>query len=464
MVITKLSRFILLIISILFAVDNAHAQETMQKKIDDYMTRAHQLGLFSGNVLVADNGKVLYHVAMGFSDATQKTGLTEQYRFHIGSIAKEFDAVAIMMLKEQNRLDLEDKVSKYLPELPAWADSISIKNLLQYTSGLPDVQWKTVKTDADNLADLVKLKNLNSPPGKKYAYNNNNVFLRRRIVEKVSGMAFKRFVEEKILKPSGMNNSLVDPTEPDPLIAKGYDKYFKQDPLTIPISGWTAVTLDDFYKWAQVIADFKLISPASTRAILIPFRPGYQAGLGGGSMDGDKVTGHVHDGTMINHQALLISTPPQGRTVILMTNTKNVSLYNFNTAIQAILDGKPYARPAKSILSTFQNKLDSLNSTQILTFYHILEKNNKEDYGFDDESTLNEIGYYLLGNKRTADAIAIFEFNTKLFPESGNVYDSLGEAYYNQGNKQKALLNYKKSVERNPSNQFAKDMIKKLEE
>lgn len=460
----KQTGFLILFLCIGLMSNTVKAQSAKAATVAAYMQQAHELGLFSGNVLVADNGRVIYDAAMGFTDFTEKTPLTTQYRFHIGSIAKEFDAVALMMLKDEGKLSLDDKVSKYLPQLPAWADSVSIKNLLQYTSGLPAVKWKTIKSDADNMADLMRLKKLDFAPGTNYFYNNNNVFLRRRIVEKITGMPFYRFVEQKILKPCGMTHSIIDPDEHAPLFARAYDKNRKPDPATYPISGWTAVTLGDFYKWAQAIADFKLITPQATRDILIPSGPNRQSGLGGGLMEGDKLIIHTHDGTAYDYQALLTTNEPKGRTVILLTNNKNMSLYQFNEAIQDILDGKPYPKPAKSIMANFQGKIDSLSAGQFIAFYNKLKKTNADEYGFDDENTLNDIGYYLLGQKRMADAIAIFTYNTKLFPQSWNVYDSLGEAYNDAGDKPNALLNYKKSVQLNPESQAGKEIIKKLEE
>lgn len=422
----KQAGFILLFLCVVFFNNAVTAQSAKTEKIETYMKRVRELGLFKGNVLVADNGKVVYEAAMGFTDFTEKTLLSTKYRFHIGSIAKEFDAVALMMLKDEGKLSLDDKISKYLPELPAWANTISIRNLLQYTSGLPDVNWNTVKSDADNMANLMQLKKLDFEPGSNYFYNNNNVFLRRRIVEKITGMPFNRFVEQKILAPCGMTNSVIDPDDNTPLFARGYDKNHKPDPVNIPISGWTAVTLQDFYKWALAIADFKLITPQSTRDILIPAGPNSQSGLGGGTMEGNKLLTHTHDGTAYNHQALLTTDVLKGRTVILLTNSKNVSLYQFNGAIQAILDDKPYPKPAKSILITFQSKIDSLTGNQLIAFYNELKKTNFDEYGFDDENTLNDIGYYLLGKKRMTDAIIVFEYDTRLFPKSWNVYDSLG--------------------------------------
>lgn len=446
-----------------FGTGTTFAQQIKAANIDTLMRRANRLGLFNGNVLVADNGKIIYKAAIGYTDAGKTTRLNDQYRFHIGSIAKEFSAVGIMMLQEQGKLSLDDKVSKYLPQLPTWADKIRIINLLQYTSGLPDVKWKTVKNDAGNMADLMKLDSLDFEPGKKYAYNNNNVFLQRRIIEKITGISFKKFVEDYELKPAGMNTAIVDPTEKDALVAKSYDNDAKQDGLIYPISGWTAVTLEDFYAWANAIAKFKLISPVATREIINGVSPGRQSGLGGGSMDGDKMIGHTHDGTSLNYQALLVSKLSNGVTIILMTNNKQGNLYPIEKSIEAILDGKPYSQVKRSFLDEFGNKFDSMSGDQIISFYNDLKSKRGNEYSFDDENTLNETGYYLMNKKRLVDAVAVFEYNTKLFPKSGNVFDSLGEAYYNQGNKPLALLNYKKSLQLDPANDNAKKIITELD-
>lgn len=448
----------------IFIINVAFAQENKLTKIDSFLKSANQIGLFNGNVLVADGNSVVYITAIGFTDASKRGMLTDQYRFHIGSIAKEFNAVGIMMLQEQGRLNMDDKISKYLPELPAWADKISIKNILQYTSGLPDVKWKSVKSDADNLADLKKLEKLDFEPGTSYAYNNNNIFLQRRIIAKISGMSFNEFVKQKILVPCNMSTAIVDPTDSDSLIAKAYSNDGKQDALSYPVSGWTCVTLADFYKWAQCIARFCLISPASTRQILIPVGPNKQSGLGGGNMEGDILVSHMHDGTSLHYQALEITNASAGRVIIVMTNNKQDNLYDLSNAISAILDGKPYQQPARSVLKTYQKQLDTMDGVKVLAFCKKLKTDNPQEYGFNNESTLNEIGYFLMGKNKVQDAIIVFEYNTKLFPRSGNVYDSLGEAYYQQGDKQKALVNYKKSFQIDPSNTTAKNIITELEQ
>lgn len=259
-----------------------------------------------------------------------------------------------------------------------------------------------------------------------------------------------------------MKTAIVDPVASDKLIAKAYNNTHAEDELTYPINGWVAVTLDDFYKWSNSLTNFKLISPASTKQILEAAGPGQQAGLGGGMMDGNQVIAHKHDGTARNYQALLVSTVPKGRTVILMTNNQQNNLHTFNTSIQAILDGKPYIRIKKSVLSHFGTQIEQMNGQQVIAFYEKMKKTHNDEYSFDEEGTLNEIGYNFLRQNKFTDAILVFEHNTQLFPESGNVFDSLGEAYYKQGDKEKALLNYKKSIVLNPDNADGKKIISEL--
>jgi hypothetical protein len=259
-----------------------------------------------------------------------------------------------------------------------------------------------------------------------------------------------------------MKTAIVDPDNQDQLIARAYDNSRKEDDLHVPISGWTALTLDDFYKWAHAITSFKLISPESSRELLAVFGPNKQSGLGGGSMDGYRMVFHKHDGTARNYQALLISNVLKGRTVILMTNNQQNNLYAINASIQSILDGKPYVKIKKSVTASFSQQIKTMNGPQVLEFYEKMKKEHGEEYNFEAESTLNEIGYMLMNSRKIDDAVLVFEYNTKLFPESGNVYDSLGEAYYALGNKEKALQNYTRSLQLDPTNEVAKKVIAEL--
>jgi CubicO group peptidase (beta-lactamase class C family) len=307
-------------------------------QINRLMRAAHQRGTFNGNVLVMQGGKEIYEGSFGPVEANSKVQLTREYRFNIGSIAKEFNAVAIMMLKEQHKLSLDDALSKHVTDLPAWADKIKIRHLLQYTSGIPNSKWKETKGDEDNLNNLRKVMELNYEPGTKYTYNNNDVFMQRLIVARITGMSFNDFVMKKMLKPLGIKHAIMDPTPSDPMIAQAYNNEGIVDDMTPPISGWTNLNLDDFYRWSEALNTFKLISPASTAELIVPFSDGNQTGLGKGTMKGNKMLSHIHDGTAANYQALLISEQEKGLTIILQTNNKQNNLGSLSDAILRIME------------------------------------------------------------------------------------------------------------------------------
>lgn len=309
-----------------------------KSKISKLMREAHQKGLFNGNVLVVQAGKQVYVGSFGPVEAKSQEKLNRRYRFNIGSIAKEFNAVAIMMLKEQHKLDLDDPISKYVPDLPSWGDQVKIQHLLQYTSGIPNSKWKETKGDQDNLNNLRKVNALNLETGTKYTYNNNDVFMQRQIVASISGMSFNDFVMKKMLKPLGIKHAIIDPTPADRMIAKAYDKAGRPDDMTPPISGWTNLNIDDFYLWSQALNTFKLISPASTAELLVPFSAGNQTGLGKGIMKGNILVSHSHDGTAGNYQALLVSEQDKGLTIILQTNHKQNNLDALSNSILAIME------------------------------------------------------------------------------------------------------------------------------
>ncbi|WP_435356244.1 serine hydrolase [Emticicia sp. SJ17W-69] len=449
---------------ILLIINNLIAQENKAKQIDTLMKRSHQLGIFNGNVLVIEKGKTIYQSSFGYANASKTTKLNADYIFNIGSISKEFNAVGIMMLKEQGKLILDDKVSKYLPELPNWATKISIKNLLQYTSGLPDINWKTIKSDADILSDMKQVTKLDFEPGTNYAYNNSNVFLQRRIIEKITNVPFHTFVEIQMLQPCGMKSSVVDPDMRGKNIAISFNNDLIESPRQFQyvMSGWTAVTTQDLYRWTQCLHHFKIINKASFNEILVPVFANKQSGLGAGSIDGDGIKEHYHHGSSTDFEALMFTEPTTDISIILLTNNMNFKLFEIKDAIKSILNGVTYKTPKKSLLMAMRKNIDTQNIEELLTQYNHLKTSQANDFNFEDENDLNQIGYYLMNKKRFDDAIQIFELNVKLFPQSGNAYDSLGEAYLNKGNKPLALLNYKKALALDPKNAGAKEIIEKM--
>jgi D-alanyl-D-alanine carboxypeptidase len=329
-------RFVLLPLLFLLAV--SAAAQSKKKQIAAYLQKMHRDSLFNGNALVVDNGKVVLKTAIGWADASREKKLTMDHRFHIGSIAKEFDAVAIMMLAEQGKLSLDDKLSRFFTDLPAWASQVSVRNILQYTSGLPDINYREVRNDADNWNALLKITTLNFSPGSQYAYNNNNTFLRRRLVEKLTGMPFNEYVLRVMLPKAGVKNGVMDPTERDAPIAISFNGAFQQEKLAVPVSGWTCLTAGGLYRWSEAINTFKLIGPASTEIILTPVEPGKQAGLGRGILKNGQVAEHFHDGVALRYQAVLVYDAAKKRTIILLTSQRRDNVSELAEHINGLLD------------------------------------------------------------------------------------------------------------------------------
>lgn len=334
-------QLLLLSIILLLLTNNTWAQTKKVHQIDSLMKRSSQMGDFNGNVLVAENNKIIYHASLGFTDATKTKKLTTDYRFNIGSITKEFSGVALLQLQEQGKLKLEDHVSQYIPELPKWANEVTIKDLLQYTSGLPNVDWKKIKNDKDIFDDLKLIDKLDFVPGTQYDYNMNNVFLRQFILERITGMPFNLYAEKFIFKPCKMTSSVMTPFENENNIAKGFNNDSVADKADLPLTGGTYLTTLDLLKWSGCLNSNKVINADSLFELGQQFNlPETQSSLGQAKFKNRKLIEHVHDGRYGNYEALFVSDPNKKLTIILLGNNHNGKLFEISDAIAGILKNK----------------------------------------------------------------------------------------------------------------------------
>ncbi len=344
----RLNRHLSILIFLLFLTNNLFGQTEQIKQIDSLMKWSNKIGIFNGNVLVSKNNKIIYNTSFGFTDASKTNRLTTDYRFNIGSITKEFSAVTLMQLKEQGKLKLNDKVSKFIPELPKWANEVSIKDLLQYTSGIPDVNWKSIKNDKDLFDGLMHIDKLQFKPGKDYDYNNNNIFLRHFIIERLTGMNYKMYVEKFIFQPCKMNSSVMTLFENEENIAKGFDNKLVADKTDLPITGGTYLTTTDLLKWENCLCSKKIINKKSLYEIGQQFNlPETQSALGQTKFKNKKLIEHLHDGRMGNYEALLTSNKDEKFTIILLDNNYNGKVFEISDAIISILKNQKYELPEK---------------------------------------------------------------------------------------------------------------------
>lgn len=169
---------------------------------------------FSGVVLVAEEGKPVYYKAFGYRSFETKAPLEKKDIFELASVSKQFTAMVIMMLKEDGKLGYDDPVEKFVPGLPY--PGITIRNLLNHTSGLPDYQevmdahWdkSNVAGNDDNIAYLIRYHpDKKSEPGEKYEYSNTGYMLLASIAEKAAGADFIALSRDRIFGPLGMTQT-----------------------------------------------------------------------------------------------------------------------------------------------------------------------------------------------------------------------------------------------------------------
>tara|TARA_R110002126_G_C10481575_1_gene501985 strand:- start:3695 stop:5098 length:1404 start_codon:yes stop_codon:yes gene_type:complete len=429
--------------------------------IDSLMKVSYERGIFNGNILVAKNNGIIYQNEFGYSDASKAIKLNQNSIFNIGSIAKEFNAVAVMILKERGLLNLDDKLSNFNLQLPEWSNTISIRHLLKYTSGLPRINWKSIKNDKDIYADLRSIQDLQFEPGSDYLYSNNNVFLQSKIVEKVSGMSFNDFIRQNIIIPSNMTHTVIDPNAQNTQLVKAFNNDYVNDiPMDIEL-GWVSPSINDLNKWIISLHSEELITQESLTQLFDSYSKNSSSSLGKGLFENNELLIHQHHGSSFNYESFIHYDTKEDLSIILMTNNKNFKLREITESIENILNGNSFSIPQKSVYLTIRQKCyDNVNEG--IELYKSLKKNYPDTYNFSNENELNRVGYKLIEKNQIEDAIKIFKLLISEFPNSPNPYDSIAEAYHLNGNNNLALLNYKKSLELNPSNSNAKNQIKKL--
>ncbi|TJY37795.1 serine hydrolase domain-containing protein [Pontimicrobium aquaticum] len=301
--------FIISFALIVFNSGFAHIQNTIL--IDSLLHNAYSLGNFNGNALIVKNNEIIYSASFGYTDASKEKEISLATRFNIGSIYKEFSAVALMVLVEGGKLNLDDSISKFILSLPSWGKKIKVKHLLQYTSGLPNLKWGTIKSDLDILNDLKNLNSLKFEPGTDYFYNNNDISVRQFIVEKVSGTPFNVFVKERLFDPIGMKTAIANPTIDTKNIALGYSNSLVNDKIEDRFTGVIYVTAHDLLKWDQSLKNYRLIDKESIKILGQSFN-GNQSALGSVEFKDEKWETHLHNGESRNFEALLYSNYSKG--------------------------------------------------------------------------------------------------------------------------------------------------------
>ena len=310
--------------------------EKIDKLATETLTRA---GVPSASIAVVKDGRIVYVKTYGDAKLEPKTPATTQMRYSIGSISKQFTAAAILMLQDQRKLSLNEKVGKYFPDLTR-ANEITIRQLLSHTSGYQDYwpQDYVMKpmlepTSARAIMDAWAKKPLDFEPGSKWQYSNTNYVIAGAIVEKVAGMPFFQFLQQNIFKPLSMTSVMdIDQsrlTESDPV---GYMR-FALAPLRVAPKegkGWLfaagelAMTAEDLARWDISIMDRKLLKPEAYSElgteVLLNSGVGTNYGLGVNVSMALNRRALSHGGEVSGFVAQNIVFPDDRAAVVVLTN------------------------------------------------------------------------------------------------------------------------------------------------
>lgn len=344
------------------------AELSTEEHFDRYLTAMEKNKGFRGAVLVAKEGEILFNKGYGYANYEEKIKNTPDTLFAIGSITKQFTAMAIMQLYEKGLLDLEDAVSKYLPDVIE-GDNITIRHLLTHTSGLvnyTDFLLEMVEAPEDTSIDFVlglfKDEPLIFEPGTQWQYSNSGYVLLGYIVEKVSGVSYDEYLKENIFKPLEMNNTgtYYDKMEED--YAIGYMGITEltpvhEDEIVLKIAygaGNILSTVNDLYKWDRALQTEKLVKKEILDMIFdiqekMPESDMYTFdGYGfGWFIENNPELGKIvsHGGNTLSYSAQLSKYVDKDITIIITTNAGSYVLGPVEETLVDILMGNSYELP-----------------------------------------------------------------------------------------------------------------------
>jgi len=470
---------------ILLASIHLSIGQTKAEEVDKLLKLYQEYGKFNGSALIAEQGKVVYKSGIGMANMEWDIENMTDTKHRLGSITKQFTAMLVLQLAAEGKLDLHASISEYLPDYPNGHDpQITTHHLLTHTSGIPNYTsfpgfFNDQSRDPYTPDEFIKKfedKKLDFTPGEKFKYSNSGYFLLGVIIEKVSGNTYEAMLQEKIFTPLNMNDSGYD--HHGAILknrATGYEKrgqeYVNSSYLDMSIpyaAGSLYSSVEDLYLWDQALYTNQLLSKEYMELYFKPYIPAfgsssYAYGWGVGYSKIGNTTDSIytisHGGGINGFNTNISRSPSDKSLIVLLNNTGGAPLNQMTQSIRAILKGKTYDLPKKSVAYDVLAVIQSEGIEAGITQYNKI----KEDDNYDlSENEMNQIGYQLMGSGKVEEALQVFKLNIDAFPESANAYDSYAEASMELGKNEQAIEYYKKSVEMNPANQHGIDMLKKL--
>tara|TARA_R110001632_G_scaffold83134_2_gene184217 strand:- start:5926 stop:7389 length:1464 start_codon:yes stop_codon:yes gene_type:complete len=482
----KKTIFLFSVITIIqLGVFNLSAQQKTEStalfsKIDIYLTAGSKNG-FSGAISVVKNGEMIINKGYGEANKDIKTLNNPNTIFDIGSNTKQFTATAILKLVELGKLKLSDSLSKFFENLPIEKQNITIHQLLTHSAGFLDSLGRDFSeiSQKDFFEKLFESKLL-SEPGEKYSYSNTGYSILGRIIELASGQPYEAFLNEHLFTPAGMKQTgYLMPKWDTKQLSRGYNRNVIETEPTITLyqetgfvnwhlkgNGGINSTQNDMLLWHKALKTNIILTSESFKKLTTPYIPMNSKkthNYGYGWVVNNSISNALrisHNGSNGTFSHTIIWYPEEDIYIVYSTNANSSKVESIAYAVAKIIFDKSYSPKTikNNVYSLTMNYIKQYSTDKSNELLTLLQTDYADD--FTHSGVLNTIGNLILkSNENLEWAIELFKMNVQLYPEDGNLWDSLGDGYKANNLKEDAMKSYEKAI-----NLGYKDSQKKLTE
>jgi CubicO group peptidase (beta-lactamase class C family) len=369
--ISQMASLYLLLVCFAIAPNNLALAQSLESKIDALVAKEYKPDEPGIVVRVQKKGKVLFEKAYGMADMELGVKMQPDHILRLGSITKQFTAVAVLMLVQEGKVSLADDLTKYLPDYPTGGRKITVAQLLNHTSGIKSytgmADFPTIFRKDMTLTELIdhfKNEPFDFEPGEKWDYNNSAYILAGAVIEKASGMSYADFVEQRIFQPLGMTDSYYDVTDRIiPRRVRGYgggekEGSFSNAPylsMTLPYAAGSLMsTVADLGKWDEALYTEKLVKKDLLKLAWTPTKLNngtmthYGYGWGFDEVDGRKFI--YHSGGIHGFVTNGIRVPDEHLYVVALSNntTKGPADLTYDIVLTVLGTATDHPKPIET--------------------------------------------------------------------------------------------------------------------
>jgi CubicO group peptidase (beta-lactamase class C family) len=335
-------------------------EAAMKARLDQVAGSYTSSNAFMGTVLVVDGDRVLLDKGYGMADLEWSIPNEPAAKFRLGSLTKQFTATLVLLLQQDGKLNINDPVSKYLPDSPKTWEKITLANLLGHTSGIPNFTglkefgvWKMSPHTPEEELAFFRDKPLDFEPGSQFAYSNSNFEVLGAVIEKVSGRKYGDLLRERIFDPLGMTDTGLDSDELIlPKRAQGYMPGAKgivlarSESMTVPwAAGSIYSTTGDLLKWEHALFGGKVLTADSLKLMTTPGKGDYGLGVFVANKDGLKVI--EHGGGIEGFNTNLMYAPDRRIAVVVLSNVNGGAPDTMGSQLFDVVLGKAVVLPSE---------------------------------------------------------------------------------------------------------------------